>query len=113
MIGGVIPSGIENTNPIINNALAIVAIEPTTISVDAIKSPIKQHNVVIQKAFLYLLRFSLPQFVFPNLSIARIIKTRLAIENMIPTTKVTIFMTKISENAELLGILGSTIMSMI
>ena len=102
MIGGVIPSGIEHTNPTI--AMLV------KISTHAIKPPIKQHNIVIQKPFLELLRFSLPQSVFAILTIARIIKTKLAIENMESSTKIAILMEKI---AELLEELSTTIKSMI
>ena len=103
MIGGVIPSGNENTNPIIAKALARGERDPAIISIDAIKPPIKQHNVVIQKAFLYLLRFSLPQSVVAMLTIARIIKTKSAIENMAPNIKITMLMEKVAETKPLLG----------
>ena len=69
MIGGVIPSGNEHANP----TIAMVV----NISINAIKPPIKQHNVVTQKAFLHLLRFSLLQSVFAILTITIIIKTKL------------------------------------
>ena len=97
MIGGVMPSGNESSRPIIAKALARGLREPAIISVDAIKPPTKQHNVVIQKAFLYLLRFSLPQSVVAILTIARIIKTKSAIENMEPSTKITITMEGIAK----------------
>lgn len=50
---------------------------------NTIKVTIKQHNVVTQKTFLCLLRFSLPQSVFLILTIAIIVKTRSTIENML------------------------------
>lgn len=95
------PSGIDNSIPIICKAIDEAKF-PATISTHAIKPQIKQLNVVIQKTFLHLLRFSLPQSVVAILTIARIIKTKSAIENMI--TSIEIIMTILMEKAtELLG----------
>lgn len=73
------PSGIENSRP-------IIAMKINIGTNNAIRLPAeqhKQHNIVIQKPFLHLLRLSLPQSVFAILTIARIIKTKSTIENMI------------------------------
>ena len=96
MIGGTMPSGNDNSKPIIakkiNNGTNNKRKLPAEQHI--------QHNIVTQKAFLHLLRFSLPQSVLAILTIAIIMKTRLAIENMESTTKIVILMER---TAELLG----------
>ena len=102
MIGGVMPSGNDNSR---DNSTTIIAMKINIGTNNKIKLPAKQHiqhNIVIQKPFLHLLRFSLPQSVFAILTIAIIIKTRLAIENMLPSVQIIIPILK-EKTAKLLG----------